>query len=83
MWPSRTVLRSRLGWVLVVALLPASAEVVHADVPGTSDSSLRADYSAWREQLDHNEFQAPLYLNSKQSAEKLAGELYAVMPVRT
>jgi hypothetical protein len=78
-WLSWAVLRSRLVWVLVIALMPASAGIVHADVPGTNAASLRAEYGAWRERLDHSQFQAPLYVDSKQSAERLEGDVYAVI----
>jgi hypothetical protein len=79
MWPSRAVLRSRLVWVLVIALVPAGAGIVHADVPGTNAASLRAEYGALRERLDHNQFQAPLYVDSQQSADRLEGDLYGVV----
>ncbi len=79
LWPSLAVLRSRLVWVLVIALVPACAGIVHADVPGTNAASLRAEYGALRERLDHNQFHAPLYLNSQQSAERFEGDVYGVI----
>lgn len=78
LWPSRAVLRSWLVWVLLIALMPASAGIVYADVPSANAASLRAEYEALRERLDHNQFQAPLYLESKQSAERLEGDIYGV-----
>jgi hypothetical protein len=77
--PKQFLPRSWLAWVGAVALLLAGIGTVHADVPGTAAASLRAKYATLRGQLDHNPFQAPLYLSSQQTADRLEGDLYGII----
>ena len=75
----RAMPRSRLVWALAMALTLTGAGPVYADAPGTDAASLRDKYGALRERLDHNQYQAELYLNSQESPDRLEGDLYGVI----
>jgi hypothetical protein len=66
--------------LLVIALLHAGGSLAHADddVSGPA-AALRAKYSSLQEQLDHSQFQKPLYLDSSETGNRLQGDLYGVL----
>lgn len=76
MTPARGVMAAAAALVLrlCLGLLLGSALAAQA---GTSD--LRAKYTQLREQLRHNGFQRPLYIDSAQAGDTLRGEVYAVL----
>lgn len=54
--------------------------MAHADAAdANSAASLRARYAALRGQLNDNQFQRPLYLNSTQSSGGLKGDIFALV----
>ena len=71
------------GWLtrfLYACIACAGAGPVAAAEPGTnSAASLRARYVALGEQLNHNQFQRPLYLDSVESPHDLKGDIYALV----
>ena len=71
------------GWLtrlLFACIACAGAGPVPAAEPGTnSAASLRARYAALGEQLNHNQFQRPLYLDSVESPHDLKGDIYALV----
>jgi hypothetical protein len=54
----------------------ASAETIE----GNSADSLRHRYELLADDLEHNAFQEPLYLDSNESSGKLTGNIYARIP---
>jgi hypothetical protein len=65
--------------VIVVFVVVASA-IVHAEVPDDRFAPpLRARYEALRARLDNSPFQTPLALDSSQTADQLAGDLYGIV----
>ena len=61
-------------------LLCVGAALVHAaDADRDSAGSLRAKYAELRTQLSNNQFQKPLYLDSSEAADRLTGDVYAVV----
>ena len=66
--------------LLVIVLLHAGGSPAHADelVSGPA-AALRAKYAALQEQLDHSQFQRPLYLDSSETGDRLQGDLYGVL----
>jgi hypothetical protein len=71
---------SALIRLLIIAVVQAGGSLAHADesvsAPG---AALRAKYEALKEQLDHSQFQKPLYLDSTETGNRLQGELYGVL----
>jgi hypothetical protein len=64
--------------VLVIAAVHAGGSLAHADdAVSAPAAALRAKYAALQEQLDHSQFQKPLYLDSTETG--LQGELYGVL----
>ncbi len=72
-------LLSGLVWLVGFALVQLPAEFARADTPDAQTAALRTKYSALRDQLSHNQFQAPIYLDSNQAANELAGEVYGIL----
>lgn len=69
---SFTLLRVVLFYVLV------GLPVVHAQ--GAQDAQvLKARYLALHEQLTNNPYQRPLYIESSETSDRLAGEIYALV----
>lgn len=68
-------------WIcsLLGCMLCASAAVRAAPPEVSSAASLRAKYAALGEQLGHNQFHRPLYLESAESSGDLKGDIYAVV----
>ena len=65
---------------LVTFLLCAGAALAHArGLDGDPASSLGAKYAELRTQLSHNQFQKPLYMESRESPDSVAGDVYAVV----
>jgi hypothetical protein len=63
-----------------LALLCAGPGLAHAqDAGANSPGSLRARYGALQEQLSHNQFQRPLYMDSSETPGGVAGEIYALV----
>lgn len=69
-----------LGRIFAVALACLGAGIAHAgDADADAAASLRAKYGALRDQLSHNQFQKPLYMDSSEIAGGVAGDIYAVI----
>ena len=65
---------------LVTFLLCAVAALAHARaLDADPASSLGAKYAELRTQLSHNQFQKPLYMESRESPDSVAGDVYAVV----
>ncbi len=61
-------------------LVFTEAAIAQADVSGANRAaSLRAKYAALGNQLSHNQFQRPIFLDSDQSSGNLKGEIYALV----
>ncbi len=75
--------KNRLRWLtrMVFACVAfAGAGLVPAATPGTnSAASLRAKYAALGEQLNNNQFQRTLYLDSAETSRDLMGDIYALV----
>jgi hypothetical protein len=66
--------------LLVIVLLHAGGSPAHADdVESGPVAALQAKYASLREQLDHSQFQKPLYLDSSETGNRLQGDLYGVL----
>ena len=66
--------------LFALALLCAGPGLAHAqDAGANSPGSLRARYGALQEQLSHNQFQRPLYMDSSETPGGVAGEIYALV----
>jgi hypothetical protein len=64
--------------VFAVALLCIGVRIAHADdVEANSAASLRAKYDGLQNQLSHNQFQRPLYLDSGETSDSVTGDIYA------
>jgi hypothetical protein len=60
--------------------LACTAESSYADhSDANSAAALRAQYLNLKDQLSHNQFKLPLYLNSEQNVGALRGDIYAVV----
>ena len=71
---------SALIRLLVIAVVQAGGSLAYADEPVSAPAAaLRAKYAALQEQLDHSQFQKPLYLDSVETGDRLQGELYGVL----
>ena len=73
-----TISLGRMFRILVAGLLLAAAGGVPARAE-QSAADLQARYRSLQDQLSHNAFQRPLFLDSTEAAEKLQGEVYAVI----
>lgn len=63
---------------LAIALLCIGVRVAHADgVDAGSAVSLRAKYDGLQTRLGHNQFQRPLYLESRETPDSVTGDIYA------
>ena len=61
-------------------LISAGAGIAYADIPDTnSAAALRTKYLAFRDTLNHNQFQLPLNLDSSQTSTDLKGDIYALV----
>ena len=66
--------------MLAVVLLCVGAALADARATDVnSASSLGAKYAELRTQLSNNQFHKPLYLNSSESSDSVAGDVYAVI----
>jgi len=72
------VLRSATR-ILVVCTAYAGAGLAHDDVPDANAASLRSTYAALQDKLSHNQFERPLYLDSRENQGELRGEVYAIV----
>jgi hypothetical protein len=84
----RTALRARktpmapamLVRMFATALLCVGAALTHAHAANVnSTTGLQAKYAELRTELSNNQFQKPLHMDSKESADSVAGEVYAVV----
>ena len=66
--------------LFAVALVCLGAGIAHAgEADADSAASLRARYGALRDQLSHNQFQRPLYMDSSETQGSVTGDIYAVV----
>lgn len=66
--------------IFIAFLTLACAESTYADnSDANSAAALRAKYLNLKDQLSHNQFKLPLYLDSEQNADNLRGDIYAVV----
>lgn len=66
--------------LLQVILLSMLVGMPTAHAQGTQDAqALKARYLALREQLANNPYQRPLYIESSETPDRLAGEIYALV----
>jgi hypothetical protein len=71
-----------LRWMPVIVLICSvgfAGGKSFATSPDMSAVPLRAKYTELGKQLSNNQFQRPLYVNSKESSHDLKGEIYAVV----
>lgn len=73
-----------LWWALArlfaVALVCMGAGVAHAgDADAKLAASLRAKYGALQDQLSHNQFQRPLYMDSSEIPGAVTGDIFAAI----
>lgn len=75
----RTILRSVSGYLLAMVVL-LTVGLARADAP-TADpvNALRIKYSLIRNQLNQNSYNAPLYLESTETKNRLQGDVYGVI----
>jgi hypothetical protein len=65
---------------LAVALLCAGAAIAHPGAAqANSPNALRATYGALQDRLSDNQFRRPLYLDSSETPEAVAGDIYALV----
>jgi hypothetical protein len=65
---------------MVAVLVVVASATVHAEASDNQFApALRARYEALRDRLDNGPFQTPLALDSSQTADQLAGDLYGVV----
>lgn len=70
----------RLACMLVAFLVHAGGNMVHAEgATVNSATALRAKYAELSGQLDDNQFQKPLYLESTEASGDLTGNMYALL----
>lgn len=67
-----------LGFLPLLCGLVASP-ATHAALDANSASALMTKYDTLTEQLSHNNYQRPLYLESSESSNGLKGDIYAVV----
>ena len=66
--------------LFAVVLACLGAGIVHAGgTDADSAASLRARYGALQNQLSHNQFQRPLYMDSSETQGGVTGDIYAVI----
>ena len=66
--------------LVAVALACASVGMVHAaDTDAKSAATLRARFSVLQDQLSHNQFQRPLYMDSSETPDSVTGDVYALV----
>jgi len=66
--------------LIVSTVAGLGASNVYANVSdSTAAAALRARYGALQNQLRLNQFQKPIYLDSRESAESVAGDIYALI----
>jgi hypothetical protein len=66
--------------IVATVLLCAGVTLAHARATdANSAGSLGAKYAELRSQLSNNQFQKPLYLESSESPDSVAGDVYAVI----
>ena len=66
--------------LFAVALACASVGMVHAtDTDAKSAATLRARFSVLQDQLSHNQFQRPLYMDSSETPDSVTGDVYALV----
>jgi hypothetical protein len=66
--------------LFAIALACLGAGIAHADDTGAnSAAALRAKYGVLRDQLSHNQFQRPLYLDSSETPGGVTGDIYALI----
>ena len=66
--------------LFAVALVCLGVGIAHADdADANSAASLRAKYGALQDQLSHNQFQRPLYMDSSEISGGVTGDIYAVI----
>ena len=72
-----TVTLARLAAVATLGLYAMSTDVAAADAHDAA--SLLARYAELAPQLQNNQFQRPLYINSTESPDSLKGDIFAVL----
>ena len=76
--PNRLVSWVKIGCVFFLLSMLVGMSMAHAqDTPDAQ--ALKARYLALREQLANNPYQRPLHIESSETSDRLAGEIYAVV----
>ncbi len=57
----------------------AQTNIVYAAADSTQVASLRDKYSLLQDKLKENQFQKPIYLDSSEKSDSVAGEIYAII----
>ena len=66
--------------LFAIALACLGAGIAHAGDPGANSSAaLRARYAVLQDQLGHNQFQRPLYMDSSETSGSVKGDIYALV----
>jgi len=72
--------RARQGWIVVVAtILCLLCQSAFAQADDKAAANLRDKYRSLAQQLAHNPFRRPLYLESKELPSALDGDIYGVV----
>ncbi len=81
--PRRRRARPRWWWLAACLALAVLATPwpgdLRAEATDGNAASLREKYEALRDRLEHNQFQAPIYIESSEPANRLEGDLYGVV----
>ena len=69
-----------LARLFAIALVCLGAGSVQAgDIAANSPAALRAKYGVLQEQLGHNQFQRPLFMDSSETSGGVTGDIYALI----
>jgi hypothetical protein len=69
-----------LARLFAIALVCLGAGSVQAgDIAANSPAALRAKYGVLQEQLGHNQFQRPLFMDSSETSGDVTGDIYALI----
>ncbi len=72
----------RWGRIAIVVLYAATGGVNANAVDAGLSASLQAKYVTLQDQLTHNQFQKPLYLESNETRDAVMGDIYALVDYR-
>ena len=69
-----------LARLFAITLVCLGANIAHADdTDANSAAALRVNYGVLQDQLGHNQFQRPLYMDSSETSGGVTGDIYALI----